>query len=249
MIQFCFKVISALLLAGGQGTRLRSLYPDLPKPMVPVAGRPFLEWMLQYLAGQGIGRAVISTGHLAEVIEDHFRQHPALIPVECVRESTPLGTGGAVRFALGQTSLSDPFLVLNADSLVMADLAPALAAFERTEVDGVVLGVEINDASRYGTLDIGEGGWLLGFHEKRPGAGAINAGVYVFRQRLMRVFDRWAEGTAVSMENDVFPAMLESGARILTTLCRADFLDIGTPESFELADGFIQRNFAPLTMR
>ena len=239
-------MISALLLAGGQGTRLRSLYPNIPKPMVPVAGRPFLEWMLQYLAAQGIDRAVISTGHLAEVIEEYFQKHPAAIPVECVRESRPLGTGGAVRYALAQVDISDPVLVANADSLVMAGLAPALQAIERPEIDGAVLGVAMDDASRYGTLDIGDGGRLRGFHEKRPGGGVINAGVYLFRRKL---FDLWPEGAAFSMETEAFPAMLAAGARIQTVVYRADFLDIGTPESFELADAFIGRNFAPLATK
>jgi len=230
-------VTSVVLLAGGQGTRLRALSAGIPKPMIPVAGRPFVEWMLDYFASQGADHAVLSIGHLAEVVEHHFAGRPG---IECVRETRPLGTGGALRFAAGQAPVSDPFFAANADSLAIAELGGLRRALEDAATDGALLAVTTPDASRFGTLDVGAGGWLRGFHEKRPGAGLINAGVYLFRRRLLAHFP---PGAPLSLEQDVFPALLAAGQRLRVIPAAADFLDIGTPESFALAEKFIRRHF------
>lgn len=228
---------SVVLLAGGQGTRLRALSAGVPKPMIPVAGRPFVEWMLDYFASQGVDHAVLSIGHLAEVAERHFAGRPG---VHCVREIQPLGTGGAVRFAAEHAPVSDPFFVANADSLVMAELGGLRRALEDAATSGALLAVAVPDASRFGALDVDVHGWLRGFHEKRPGAGLINAGVYLFRRRLLAQFPA---GAPLSLEQDVFPALLAVGERLRVVPVAADFLDIGTPESFALAEEFIRRHF------
>lgn len=235
------KETTAVLLAGGFGTRIRELYPDLPKPMIPVAGRPFLEWVLRYWAGQGVRRFVVSLGHLAGVAEEYFAQRPDDgLEIHTVVETEPLGTGGAIRFAAEAVELSDPFFAANADSLIVADLAAARRMVAAEEMDGVVLGVPVADTSRYGSMAVDERGRLTGFREKRPGAGVINAGVYLFRRRML---ERFPGKKPLSIETEVFPTLLESGALIGVCPVTAPFLDMGTPESLAQAEEFLRRNF------
>jgi D-glycero-alpha-D-manno-heptose 1-phosphate guanylyltransferase len=237
---------SVILLAGGLGTRVRALYPDLPKPMIPARGEPFLEWVIRYWCRQGAAHMAVSVGHLAEVAERYLAGRAPEV-VETVREPHPMGTGGAVRYAAQhvRSPLSDPFVVANADSLVLASMSGALARLERNPaVSGVVLGLEMEDAARYGSLDLGDGDGdrLLGFREKRPGRAVINAGVYCFRRSLLDLFPA---GEPLSMETQVFPALLASGARMEVERVPAatPFLDMGTPESLAQLDAFIAGNF------
>lgn len=231
----------AIILAGGLGTRIRHLYPDLPKPMVPAAGAPFVEWVVRYLAAQGVQRSVVSLGHLAPIAEEYFRQRPADdCHITTLREPAPLGTGGAIALAGKLAAEGDPLIVMNGDSLLLADLSPVWNLLADDTVDGVVLGLEVDDASRYGRLDVDGDGHLLRFSEKQPGAGLINAGVYAFRRRILGRFPR---RMPLSMEHDVFPALLAGGTRLMVHRCRAPFLDIGTPESVATADSFIRQHF------
>ncbi|MGJ5813763.1 sugar phosphate nucleotidyltransferase [Paludibaculum fermentans] len=222
---------SLLILAGGRGTRLQNLHPDLPKPMVPVAGQPFLEWMLRFWEQQGAGDVVVSTGYLAEVIEDFLKARGRGVTV---KEREALGTGGAVRFAVEQQPVSDPFVVTNGDSLVAADLSGMWDL--PPGVEAAIVALEVDDASRFGTLAIDEAGFLQRFEEKRPGAGWINAGIYCFRRHLI---DAFPPGVS-SMEMDVFPSLLAAGVPIRVIRVSGRFLDIGTPSSLVLGDAFVQ---------
>ena len=227
--------LTAVLLAGGFGTRIRELYPDVPKPMIPVSGEPFLEWAIRYWKRQGVDRFVLSLGHLAEVAERYFTGRPEVVTV---REPKALGTGGAVLHVARETPLSDPFVVANGDSLVLGEVSGALAALAQPGIDGVVLGVEVDDTSRYGSLAVDADGRLLGFQEKRPGRGWINGGVYFFRLGTLECFPR---KEPLSMEIDVFPTLLASGADLRVVGVRAPFLDIGTPESVRQAEEFVRQ--------
>jgi D-glycero-alpha-D-manno-heptose 1-phosphate guanylyltransferase len=230
--------LAAIVLAGGLGTRIRQLHPDVPKPLIPVAGRPFLDWILRYWRTQGIGRFIVSAGYRAEQIERHLAKDATLDAV-CVAEDRPLGTGGAIRLAASRPECSDPFVVLNGDSLVLGALAPALAALR--ENDAALLGVEVEDTSRYGRLEISGDHRLVAFREKQPGRGLINAGVYVLPKSAVALF---GEATPLSMEADMFPVLLRTGMRIAVIPSRAAFLDIGTPESLAEAADFIRQHFA-----
>ncbi|MGC4055493.1 MAG: sugar phosphate nucleotidyltransferase [Paludibaculum sp.] len=190
---------SLLILAGGRGTRLQNLHPDLPKPMVPVAGRPFLDWMIEFWEQQGADDVLVSTGYLADVIEDFLSARGR---GETVREREALGTGGAVRYAVAHRQVSDPFVVTNGDSLVAADLNSMWDL--PPGADAAIAAIEVDDAGRFGTLAIDDAGFLQRFEEKRPGAGWINAGIYCFRRSLIEAFPPGAS----SIETDVFPALL-----------------------------------------
>jgi NDP-sugar pyrophosphorylase family protein len=232
--------ISAVILAGGFGTRVKHLLGNLPKPMAPVNGRPFLEWVVRYLAAQKIRRVILSTGHLAETVAGHFQSQPVKnVRVTCVPETTPLGTAGGFLNAIRGAEKSEAFLVLNGDSLAPAELDEMFASLDEPEVAGAILGVRVADASRFGTISQNARGELAGFSEKKPGAGVINAGVYLFRSSVV---DRFPKNMPLSFETDVFPALIAGKARLKVCVTDAPFLDIGTPESLPLAEEFIRRN-------
>jgi len=241
MSAYDLSAVVAVVLAGGFGTRVAHLLPGLPKPMVPVSGKPFVEWVIHYLAQQGVRRVVLSTGHLAQVVESHFRPQPVTgVATRCVAETRPLGTaGGFLNAARLSGEKPEAWLVVNGDSLVFADLAAAAAELNDPAVAGAVIGCAVADASRYGTLAIGPRGELRGFLEKRPGKGVINAGMYLLRDSLVRQFP---DRLPLSFEAEVFPQLVAQGALLKVCAVDAPFLDIGTPASLREAATFVERN-------
>jgi NDP-sugar pyrophosphorylase family protein len=235
--------VVAVVLAGGSGTRVAHLLPGIPKPMATVAGRPFLEWVVRCLARQGISKVLLSTGHLAEVVEQHFRSQPvAGVFTRCFPETRPLGTGGGFLNAMRLSGENpEAWLVLNGDSIVFADLTLAAAELSDSAVAGVVIGCSVADASRYGTLAMGPVGELRGFTEKRSGEGVINAGIYLLRGSLVRQFP---STLPLSFEQEVFPQLIARGVLLKVCAVEAPFLDIGTPESLGQAESFIKANRA-----
>ncbi len=232
---------AAIILAGGKGTRLAGLHPNCPKPLIPVAGQPFLYWVTRWLVHQGFRHFVYSTGHLATMIEDWCQATNDFAPDvtrQCQLERTPLGTGGGIVNCLPCCE-DETILATNGDSILLFDLAPALQALR--EADAVMVGVWQPDSSRSGAMKIGADGMLESFMEKgSSAAGYINAGLYLFRRTLLDSFPR---GANLSMEYDVIPALLKQGKRIAVhTIADAPFIDIGLPETLSQADAFIERN-------
>jgi D-glycero-alpha-D-manno-heptose 1-phosphate guanylyltransferase len=232
---------AAVILAGGLGTRVRHLLPGTPKPMAPVMGRPFLEWMVRYLAGQGLTRVVISTGYLAEVIHRHFGKHTLPeVEVRCVEETVPLGTGGGLLHASRQCGWHpQAWWVLNGDTLSFSPFAALLQPMAEPGIQGTILARWTPDASRYGRLRISPAGELQGFGEKQAGQGMVNAGVYLLRQALL---DRIPRQTPLSLERDVFPNFTGGTVRLKVVAMDAPFLDIGTPETLAQAEAFLRQN-------
>ena len=234
------KRACAVVLAGGAGTRIRHLYPDLPKPLIPVAGRPLLHWICNFWIRQGVRRLVISLGYMAGAAERQIAAwHWPGVEVLTVREEAPLGTGGALRFAAAAVPDADPLVVLNGDSLLVGPMQGAWRLLDNPETGGVVVGVEMPDASRFGGLRFDADGLLTGFDEKRPGAGWINAGIYLLRRRVLSLFP---DLNPLSMECDVFPALLARGVQLRVFCTEGDFIDIGTPEAIAGAGAFVNRH-------
>jgi D-glycero-alpha-D-manno-heptose 1-phosphate guanylyltransferase len=233
--------ISAVVLAGGFGTRIKHLLGDLPKPMAPVLGKPFVEWIVRYLAVQKIRNVILSTGYQAETVEKHFQSQPVKnVHVTCVPETKPLGTAGGFLNAIrGANEKPQAWIVLNGDSLAPAPLEDFFQALDDDKTEGAILGVHVPDASRFGTISQNERGELTGFNEKKSGAGIINAGIYLFRADVIEDFP---EKIPLSFETDVFPSLIAGGVRLKVCVTDAPFLDIGTPESLPLAENFIREN-------
>ena len=221
----------AIILAGGSGTRLRAVVSDVPKPLAPVAGRPFLHWLLDGLARQGIARVILATGYMGEVVQDMLGDRFAGIGLSYAREETPLGTGGALYGALC-LAMGERVFVLNGDTWLGAPLAPLAA--EAPDADLVLAVRPVADRARYGSVVV-EGNRVLGLAEKGPsGPGLVNAGVYVVRRGLPV---RRPIAGAFSLEEQVLARPGELDLRAHAT--EATFLDIGTPEDFARAQSLI----------
>ena len=244
---------TAVILAGGFGTRVKHLLPNVPKPMAPVLGKPFLEWVVRYLSRHGIKRNILSTGHLAELVEEHFRKQPVTaVTTICVRETEPLGTGGGFLHAVrssGETA--EIWLVANGDSLAFGNLTEAINNLRDSSMGGLLIGCAVADASRYGTMVSDANGQLLRFEEKRPGRGIINAGIYLLKDSIVQKCVSWTsertsaqEPPSLSFEQDIFPRLLREGMRLKVFVVEGPFLDIGTPETLREAEEFVAQNRA-----
>ncbi len=231
--------MQAIILAGGLGTRLRSVAPDIPKPMVPVASRPFLDHLLAYLEAQGIREAVLSVGHLRDQIISHYGDRSGKIRITYAIEETPLGTGGALALALAQSSQSSVFVV-NGDTWLELDYRAMYATHHAASARISIAAKQMEDASRYGRLRI-EAGRITGF-EARGGAGpgVINAGVYLLDRNAMLSQMRIGLTEKFSFEADFMEPRVGQ-LQPLAYITQARFIDIGVPEDYHRAQTF----FAP----
>lgn len=217
------------ILCGGLGTRLAGAAGGLPKPMVDVRGRPFLEILVDHAVRAGFRRFLLCAGYKAEALRAHFRDAPDRSFV-ISEEPRPLGTAGALK--LGAPRLrGDDFLVMNGDSYCPLDLS-ALLALRRARGAAAVLAVVPAGGRRdAGVVDVSPDGRVLGFREKEAGApdSAINAGVYAFSRGVL---DRIPSGRPSSLELDVFPALAAAG-ELIALRAAAPLYDVGTPQRLE----------------
>lgn len=232
--------IDVVILAGGKGTRLQSVVADVPKPLAPVGGRPFLDYQFAQLRQMpGRGKVVLAIGHLAERVIAHYNAHRPMLDLAFSIEARPLGTGGGLRNALGLTT-SRQILVLNGDSIFHWDIGAICAAHQRCAARATLSLLEVEDVSRYGSVSV-EGGRVTSFFEKsrEPRPGLINAGVYLFERDAVAAI---LENENVSLEQQVLPALAEAGA-LAAAPFRSDFIDIGLPETYKLASTLVPRLF------
>jgi len=229
---------TAIVLAGGLGTRLRSVVRDRPKVLATVAGRPFATYLLDQLEDAGIRQVILSTGYLADVFDEVLGHQYGAVELEYVHEGSPLGTGGAIKWA-GRHVTTTHALVLNGDSYLGTDLGQYLDWHRRKENDVSLLLVQVLDASRYGTVLLGHEGRVTAFLEKRPEKipGLINAGIYAFRSEF---FCKIPEGRC-SLESDVLPEWI-AAHRVRGFATDAPFIDIGTPEDYRRSHQFLERS-------
>ena len=235
--------LQAVILVGGEGTRLRPLTARTPKPMLPLVDRPLLAYTFEHLARHGVDRAVLSCGYLPTQIEAHFGERHGRLALSYRVEPTPLGTGGGIRF--GAEGISSTFVALNGDVLHGADLGAMLAFHRERGAAGTILLAPVDDPSRYGLVRCAEDGRVRAFVEK-PRAeeidtNLINAGLYVLEPKVLELVE---PGGPVSIERDVFPRLVEAGSLYGFRL-DGYWRDIGTPESYlEAHRDALERNFA-----
>ena len=222
----------AVILVGGLGTRLGALACDGPKPLVPVAGRPFLEHLVRWLVRGGVRRIVLAVGHRAERVEEHFGDGAAFgAEIVYSREDEPLGTGGALRQAAARTD-AWPVLALNGDSFAAVDLGAMLSAHVLTQARLTVALTEVAECGRFGSVRPGPDGAILRFAEKSSeGPGLVSAGVYLLERDVVAMIPPGRS----RLEHDVFPRLAGEGA--CGFVARGYFVDIGLPEDYRrLAD-------------
>jgi mannose-1-phosphate guanylyltransferase len=222
--------VQALVLAGGEGTRLRPLTLTTPKPVLPLAGRPFLSFMLDWLHGHGVEEAVLSLGFLSEAVHAVLGDIQSGMRLRYVHEDEPLGTAGPVRLAADEGMLDERFLVLNGDVLTDMDLTAEIAQHEQTGAAGTLALIEVDDVASYGVVPTNDSGEVLEFREKSPGpapTNRINAGAYVLERSVV---DLIPAGRSVSFEREVFPRLVGNG--LYGWDADAYWIDIGTPERY-----------------
>lgn len=221
----------AIILAGGFGTRLRGIVDGVPKPLAPVAGRPFLAWLLDRLAASDIRRCILATGYMAEVIESVVGTRWHGMEVAYSVETEPLGTGGAI--SLAATRLQGRCVhVLNGDTwLAYSPQALERATRERGATIGMAL-AKVDDVGRYGAVECDSRGMVAGFREKgEHGAGVINAGCYFLDEAALVALPSQA---AFSFEREVLEPSVLAG-RVVGIAETAEFIDIGVPEDYRRA--------------
>ncbi len=226
--------ITTVILAGGLGTRLRSVVPGRPKVLANILGRPFLTFLLDQLVLADVRDVVLCTGYMADEIDKQLGNTYKSLRLVYSRENVPLDTGGALRLALPHLN-SDAVLVMNGDSFVDIDLTVYLDWFFKKNCQAALLLTNVTDTGRYGKVVVAEDGLLLAFEEKgfNIGPGWINAGVCIMKKSLIATIPA---GTPFSLEREFFPKLVDKG---LYGFCfKGGFIDIGTPETFALAEEF-----------
>ncbi len=228
--------MTAAILAGGLGTRLRAVVAHRPKVLATVNGVPFLTRLLDQVAEAGVESVVLCTGHLGEQIEAEYHGAYRGLRVIYSREAAPLGTGGALREALPRLTGS-PVLVLNGDSYCGVDLGEFQRFHTARRAEISIVLTEVPDVGRFGSVTMDAEARIIRFEEKAAmsGPGWINAGIYLLSRRVIEAIPA---GAAVSLEHDVFPSRL--GAGLFGFRTRGPFLDIGTPESYAAAERFFR---------
>ena len=234
--------MQAIILLGGKGTRLQGLFPDRPKALAPIAGYPFLEWQLAWLARHGIHDAHLAAGHLAQAIRNWVASTPLKSKITVSAEPSPLGTGGGLKFT-EPFIRTDPFLILNGDSLLPNLDFQALAdAGKKPGVLSTLAITRIESAGRYGTVEFDAHKRVSAFREKAVHtSGWINGGVYLARRTLLT---RINPGKLVSLETDVFPALCAEG-QLGVFLSEPPLLDMGTPDGIQTMERYLRNQATP----
>jgi len=219
--------MKAVILAGGAGERLRSVVNDLPKPMAPINGKPFLEFLLLQLLKWDIREIVISVGYKKEIIKSYFKDGKNFnVQIEYCDEETPLGTGGALKKCAGLI-IDDNFIATNGDSFLDINFNELVSFHTKSKALSTLGLISVDNSARYGNVEIDKNGVILKFAEKQSvDSGYINGGVYVISKKLI---DAIPDGK-VSLENDVLPLFINKN--IFGMIVNGFFVDMGIPETY-----------------
>jgi len=225
--------VHAVVLVGGEGTRLRPLTLSTPKQMLPIVERPMIERVLEHLAGHGVDQAVLSLGYLPDAFIDAYPSGVVSgVSLTYAVEPSPLDTAGAIRFAAEHAGIDETFVVVNGDVLTDMDISTLVAFHRRREAEGTIALHPVSDPSAFGVVPTDDDGRVTAFVEKPPREEAptnlINAGTYVLEPSFL---ERVPAERRVSIERETFPAMARGG-RLFALADEAYWLDTGTPADY-----------------
>lgn len=229
---------TAIILAGGMGTRLRSAVPDLPKPMAPIRGRPFLEHQMDYWISQGVDRFVVSVGYMKELIVAHFGSSYRATPVTYAIEEKPLGTGGGL--LLAARGLSGNFLVLNGDTFFEVALEELARFHTERRSEWTVSLFRTNEPGRYMGMDVTASGEIVSLDAGTGALGRLaNGGVYLVNASALARTTEFVPGDKLSLESDLIPAFVGRGGKLCGLEFPGNFIDIGLPDDYFRAAGVL----------
>jgi mannose-1-phosphate guanylyltransferase len=222
--------MKAVVLVGGEGTRLRPLTETVPKPLLPLVDRPILDHVLDHLVAHGVGEVIMSSPYLEDTFHPFIEARGGEPRITWITEREPLGTGGAIVSAREHLD-DDAFFALNGDILTDLDLTAMLASHRARGAAATIALHHVEDARAFGLVVTDPTGRVSEFREKPadPIAGDINAGTYVLEPAALRA---WSAGTYLWIEGEVFPALIRDGAAVYGFDAVAYWLDLGTPEQY-----------------
>ena len=244
--------MKAVVLVGGEGTRMRPLTETVPKPLLPVMNRPSLHHVLDHLAEHGVHEVVLSSPYLEAAFHPFIESRHGDPRIKWITETEPLGTGGAIVNAAAEARIEDGFFALNGDILTDLDLTAMFAFHRECGSEATIALHHVDDARAFGLVPTEPDGRVIEFREKPadPVSGDINAGTYVLEPRAL---SGWRAGDEISIERQVFPGLVERGAPMYGFLSPAYWMDLGTPQKylqahFDLLEGRLagHRYEAPL---
>ena len=223
-------VRTAIILAGGLGTRLKKTVPNLPKPMAPIRDRPFLEHQMDYWIKQGINRFILSVGYLKDLIIQHFGNTYKGVPIEYAIEHERLGTGGGL--LLAEKGLTEPFLVLNGDTFIEVDLDNLYEFHLERKSEWTFSLFRTSQFERYMGMDVSPNGEILSLKsESKKSSGLANGGVYLIEPSALNSL-AFKAGDKASLEDELLPNFISNGGVLYGKECKGKFIDIGVPEDY-----------------
>jgi NDP-sugar pyrophosphorylase family protein len=225
--------IKVFILAGGLGTRIRPLFPECPKPLVPIHDKPFLEWQIQLLASQGFSHFVLCVGYLADQIIDYFGDGSRWdVHIEYSIEEKPLGTAGAIYHA--KDYFKETILLLNGDTYLNTDYQNLLSSYQQIEDSDIIGSLSLayrEDTDRYGRVEMSATSDVTSFTARSPDLtpGWVNAGAYLLEPNVLEFI---LPNVSTSLEQDVLPKILQSSFLLKGINANGSFIDMGTPEGY-----------------
>jgi D-glycero-alpha-D-manno-heptose 1-phosphate guanylyltransferase len=222
--------LTAIILAGGFGTRLKDIVPDIPKPMAPILGRPFLEYLMDYWIKQGVSHFIMSVGYQKQVIMSHFLNQYNGVTIEYSIEDSPLGTGGGLLKA--SKNLTDSFLLLNGDTFIEVDLNEMIDFHFNKKSDWTLSIIKLNQTDRYMGIEMDDNGKIISFNStKGQNFQIVNGGVYLINPSIFKNKEL-SHDINVSLEDELLPEFSASGGNLFGVECLGKFIDIGVPEDY-----------------
>ena len=233
LVSKIFSIMQAVILAGGLGTRLRPLTYKIPKPMVEINGKPFLEYLIIYLKEQNLKNILICTGYMSEKISSYFEDGSAFgVHIQFSNEKNPIGTGGALKNA--EMFLNNNFILLNGDTFMPLDYNQLIGYYKKSNGKNVIV---VNKNKKFqGNIGIGDDKTVMGYDKIKKRYGYDDCGVQVFGKKILELIQK---NKNVSLENEIFPLLIKK-KELIAFETKADFFDLGTLDSMNKFKIYVQ---------